>query len=213
MSISGRIDAITSTGFVEGWAADSQHVARPVAVSVVDGDGVEVAYGLANLYREDLALADVGYGWCFFRLKLAVAPDALRSSRLALIDRNSSTAIDSSADIKFTVDDRGPFTSIEEIVAFDPFVLKSIEDLRHCEPMFGAYIRQHGIRQFIRATYLYVLGRPADESGIAHYGKMIRRGIMMPFALIKALSESDEFKKANRALAAPTSSDFAFAES
>ena len=209
----GHIDAVTSSGFVEGWAVDSEHIARPVLISVVDADGAEVAFGLANLYREDLAWADLGYGWCFFRLKLAVPPEALRGSKLELIDRNSSAVINSSFNITFTLDDRAPFVSIEEVAAFDPFVLRSIEELRHCEPMFGAYIRQNGIRQFIRAAYLYVLGRPADETGITHYGKLIRRGIMMPFALIKALSESDEFRTSNRALAAPTSPDFAFAES
>jgi hypothetical protein len=71
-------------------------------------------------------------------------------------------------------------------------------------------IKARGVEAFIRAAYVYVLGRPADPSGMAAYAGMIARGELTPFGMVKALSESEEFRAAPRLLAAPMERGFIF---
>jgi hypothetical protein len=92
----------------------------------------------------------------------------------------------------------------------DPTVARSVEHLRGCEPLFTQYIRSRGIDAFVRAAYLYMLGRPTDEDGMRVYGSRLRRGTHNPFELLQILAMSDEFKVNRTELTAPTQASFPF---
>lgn len=206
----GHVDAITTSGFVEGWALDRGRGFQPLTVSVFTSESVEVARGLANLYRKDLAASGWGSGWNFFRLKLNVQPLTLRRSKLYLIDVASCREINRSVDIDFVADSVRGISDLDRLSECDPLVLQDIQELADCDAIFASYIRRYGVIKFVKVAYLYVLGRPADQSGLSVYGKQIRRGTMTPFSLLQELSASDEFRSASRTLVAPTAPHFAF---
>jgi len=56
----GFLDAVTSSGHVEGWAFDTNDEWTPLTVSVTDDSGRELGWCSARRYREDLALAECG---------------------------------------------------------------------------------------------------------------------------------------------------------
>ena len=63
---------------------------------------------------------------------------------------------------------------------------------------------------FIRAAYIYTLGRPVDPDGLDAYGRMIEDRELTPFGLLQALCEGDEFRAVPRLLIAPTEPGFIF---
>ncbi len=133
--LKGHIDALTSNGFIRGWAFDTEAPSTPLRVMIVGSAGEVIAEGLAHHYRDDLVAAGCGIGWCEFRL------------RVETISR-------------------------------------------------------------LRRIKLYVLGRPADFSGLRHYTRLIRSGDLKPFDLLAALADSPEFRSRPRLLGAPNSATF-----
>lgn len=206
----GHLDSLTSTGYVAGWAFDAARPLYSLTVSVLDADGEEVAWGLAYRFREDLAAASCGGGWCAFRLKLAVSPRRLQNAPLRLIDRPSGAEIYRVHKMFYMTDGEAPIGSLPDLLASDPTVVHSLEQLKGCSDAFNAYIRTHGVAAFIRAVYVYMLGRPADADGLAHYGKLLRKNELDAAGFLQIVYECDEFRARPRLLQAPNTPGFPF---
>lgn len=205
----GHLDSITSVGYVEGWAYDSENLIRALEVSV-QAAGMEVAWGLAHRFRQDLMTAPCGIGWCAFRLRLGVSSDDLRGRPLRLLERPSGQEIHASNAIAFSEDVEVPLTSVEELTMADPTVISGMWQLRCCDALLMQFIRQHGVDAFLSAAYAYVLGRPADENGLVLYSRHIRHATLGPVGILEALAGSDEFAGRARNLPAPNMPGFPF---
>ncbi len=205
--IIGHIDAVTSSGYIEGWATTKPDYDRPLRVAVLNGDGEEIAWGLAHLYREDLAEAGQGGGWCAFRLWTS---RDIGKSTLVLLERETGFEIHRSDDVPFNEDGVLEITSVPKLIESDPTVINSINQLWQSSDKLTAFIKARGVEAFVRAGYIYVLGRPADLTGLQIYGRMIRKHSITPFSLLQTLFESDEFRARPRQLAAPNTAGFPF---
>lgn len=208
----GHIDAVTSSGYVEGWAWDSNRPTRPltVTVTVMASGGQDIAWGSAHRYRSDLAAARCGIGWCAFRLRLAVTVRDIRNTRLSLLECRSRDLLHCVDPVPFSEDGDVTLTSMTDVTNSDPTVLASIGQLHGCEDVFATFIKRHGVDGFVRTAYVYVLGRAADVSGRTQYGRLLRQGAMTPFSLLLTLSESDEFRSRPRLLSSPNRASFPF---
>ncbi len=184
----GRIDAITSSGYVEGWAFNSVAPLRPLNVAVLAGEK-EVAQGIANRYRWDLADAGCGNGWCAFRLKLSNSVTRSRRQSLSLWDLARQTEIQSAETKVPMADDNEPgLSALDDIIFADPTVVHAIEHLRGCAPAFTDFISTEGVDEFIRAVYVYILGRRADATEIALYVPKLQDGSLAPYRPAKVLA-------------------------
>jgi hypothetical protein len=210
VSVEGHIDALTSTGFLEGWAHDPERPGYSPEIAVIL-DKQEVARGMANHYRWDLADIALGIGWCAFRLRINGLISVLRRGPLTLKDVASSTDICTAHVIPVIEEpNKGPDT-VAALIKDDPTTLESVDQLRGCGPLFQRYLDRHGPALFVRAAYVYLLGRPADSGGLANYATLLKSGEISPFGLLQILSASEEFRLAPRLLLAPTDPGFAFA--
>ena len=205
----GHIDAVTSSGYVEGWAYDAKHPVGARLIAIYDGNGVERASGYAHRYRADLAAGGMGTGWCGFRLAMT-GTRKLRRSRFILVDRLTSAQLHPPHPIAFVEDGSSAITSIEALISSDPTMIDSIDQLSGCEEIFNAVISRRGVEAFVKLAYVYVLGRAADREGIATYGRLLRRAAMSPFTLLKILADSEEFRSRPRFLTSPNTSGFPF---
>ena len=206
----GSLDAITTSNYVEGWAYDVETPTRPLLVAVQTG-GQEIARGLAHRYRWDLIEAGCGTGWCAFRLALDPAVKWGRKKDMTLWDAAGKRLILQTVRPR-TIDDSDPVLSaLAAVAAADPTVVTAIEQLRGCAPLFARFVRDQGAEAFVRTTYLYILGRPADPTGLSHYTASLRDGRISAFAMMETLYQSDEFRAAPRHLAAPPEPGFVFA--
>jgi hypothetical protein len=208
--LAGHIDGVTSSGFVEGWAFDSDAPAEPLAVAILDRDGEEVAWGLAHRYREDLMAAHCGIGWCAFQLRAAVSISRLRKSPVTLVDHASRTEIHRADPAPYAEDGEALLADIADVTRSDPTVVNSVEQLRGCDKLFDRFVRQRGVEAFVRSAYVYVLGRPADAAGRALYGRLLRNGPMTPYGMLRTLYDSDEFRSRPRLPSAPNTPAFPF---
>jgi hypothetical protein len=208
--LAGHIDSLTSTGFVEGWAFDSDAPAQPLMVAVLDRDGEEVAWGLAHRYREDLMAAHCGIGWCAFQLRVAVSVSRLRKSAIVLLEHGTRAEIHRVDPATYLETGEPLLNAIAELTRADPTVISSIDQLRGCETLFARFVRQRGVEAFVRTAYVYVLGRPADAAGRTQYGRLLRGGGLSPYNLLRTLYDSDEFRSRPRLLSAPNVAAFPF---
>jgi hypothetical protein len=103
-----------------------------------------------------------------------------------------------------------PCATVKEAVASDPTVLTSLNQLRGCQTLMGQFVTRRGVGEFVRAAYVYVLGRPVDAPALASYGRMLRTGAITPFGLLTVLADSDEFRSRPRLMASPNSPGFVF---
>jgi len=206
----GYIDSVTSLGYVEGWAYDTDEPAKTLEVALLLGN-TEVAWGLAHRFRADLMEAAFGVGWCAFRLRLGVFIEQFIKGPVRLIERPSATEICVSANILQVEDVEALAPSIESLALADPTVLAGIWQLKRCEPLFMDFIARRGIDAFLSIAYAYVLGRPIDGEALSHYTRAIRQATLSPFAILEILEKSDEFQARPKAMAAPSSEVFPFA--
>ena len=209
LMLRGHLDSITSLGYVEGWAFDPEKPSSPLEVAVL-WDGVEVAWGLAHRYRQDLMLAGIGLGWCALRLRLDVPIEQAQKGIVRLVERSSGADIYVTQDLPVIPDGATPVDSIEALKAADPTVIGALSQLRQCDPLLTDFIRVKGVDAFLNTAYAYVLGRPADEAGRANYSRAIRVAALTPAGVLEALGDSDEYRNAARPLAAPNSPAFPF---
>lgn len=205
----GHLDVIVSSGFLEGWAADINAPGAPLVVSVRK-DEREVGWGFANLYREDLAEARCGTGWCAFRLRSALPPGQLRNAPLTLVDRQTGQTIHEPSSTRLVMDGDPVIGSIAELLNKDPTILGDIRQLRACEPIFEKFIAAHGTERFVAMAYGYVLQRPPDDEGMALYTNHLNSGALNGFLTIAALAESAEYLDRRPQLSAPLTTSFPF---
>ena len=196
------------SGFIVGWALDEQCAWRPLDVKV-RCNGNWIASGLAYQYREDLLIAGVGTGWCGFSLHMDLDPDKAALSTLYLVDE-SGAVITRTERPSILAEDPPSADTVADVLGADPTVANSVEQLRCCEALFASFVRQYGVEAFVRTTYVYVLGRPADENGLVVYANRLRRGVHSPFELLRILAASDEFAERHRTLIAPTQPSFPY---
>lgn len=206
----GYLDALLSSGFFVGWAIDVERPWAPLEIAIVDEKDVELASGLANRHRQDLAAAAIGTGWCSFLLRADAPVSRLRNSTVRLIDRKTGTVVADAQKPRYAEGEAHALVSLAEVVANDPTTVASIDMLEGCGALFDAFLKALGVAAFVRAAYIYVLQRPADPGGLAHYGKLLRQGALTPYALIAELASSGEFKSRPRLLVAPTMPGFPF---
>ncbi len=209
--IRGKLETLYALGFIEGWAYDAESPARPLLVEVRDSSGGAAALGYADRYREALARDGHAGGWCAFRLRVARA-DALREGEVGLFDAQSGERIATTSDIAYVEKFSPRFETGEQNFTFDPFVIDRVDKLAGLSAVFDAYVAAEGVDAFVRAAYVYTLGRPPDPEGAALYGRMLGKRSMTPYELVEKLTRSGEFRQNPRPLAAPKSAAFPFFE-
>jgi len=205
----GHLDSITSLSFIEGWAFDTDKPATALEVSVL-WDGVEVAWGLAHRFREDLMLAGLALGWCAFRLRLEIPIEQAQTGSLRLLERSSSTELFVTKGLPYIPDAETALDTIEAVKAADPTVIRELSQLRQCDALLTEFIRVQGMDAFLNAAYAYILGRPADDAGRNNYSRAIRTAALSPVRVLQALGDSQEFRESGRMLAAPNTPAFPF---
>lgn len=206
----GFIDLLVSAGYFEGWAYDNEAPFEPAHVAILDREGTEVACGLAHLFREDLVAAKFGTGWCAFRLRTTYSVSSLRKTSFNLIDKKSGGIIHSVDKISYGESSDRLLNNVADVVKIDPTCIESIDQLKGCQPNFDDFIKLRGVDAFVRTAYVYVLGRPADVEGLSLYRRLIRQGLVSPFAMIETLANSTEFRSRPRSLVAPNMVGFPF---
>lgn len=208
--IRGHLDALTALGFVEGWCFDDERPGHPLPVSLRAPDGEEVAAGHANLYRADLAKVGFGHGWCALRLRLPMPLEEAADVAFAL-HVGGGEAVEPPRVLPIRTGADTSCNTIAKIIAADPTVTGSIEQLSAYGPVLSAFMARHGVEHFIHTAYVYVLGRPVDENGLGIYAPLLDMGALSPFGLLALLAASDEFRARPRFLAAPNTPAFVFA--
>jgi len=208
--LKGYIDGIASSGYIAGWAFNSDSPLDPLTIGILDEQQQEIAWGIAHLYRDDLSVAGCAAGWCAFRLRATAPVSLLRNQALTLVDRASQEKIQRRFPVPYAEDSETAASTIDALVSSDPTTIVSVTQLNGCQDVFGSYLSTHGIDAFIRAAYVYALGRPADASGLASYGQKIRTKLLTPFQLLERLVDCDEFRSRARLLAAPNAIGFPF---
>jgi hypothetical protein len=208
--IRGHLDSLTPGGFAEGWAFDDAEPDRILTVRLADAEGAELGLGFANLYRGDLAEVGFRHGWCAFRLRLSRPTAELAGQRLVLTEAAGGTDIAATDAWRLREAQDGPATSLEAVLAADPTLLRAVQHLAGCGGMFAGFIERHGINDFVRTAYSYVLGRTADAAGEARYERLIALGAVTPFGLLALLADSEEFRREPRLLSSPADPGFIF---
>ena len=206
----GHIDSVVSNGLVEGWALNEGGSNDPLHVKILDGGGAEIASGLANLYRKDLARAGLAFGWCFFKLKSSRPADRLRHDRLTLAAADDGATLFGPAKVEFEPRADHAVLDIAGLLYSDPTVLRSLDEIEGCDTLFSDYITGNGVDAFVRTAYAYVLGREIDEEGFAVYSRLVEQKQLAPYAMLRTLADSPEFRSKNRVLAAPNAPNFPF---
>jgi hypothetical protein len=209
--IRGHLDAVTSGGFAEGWAFDSDSPQVVVTVALRAADGTELGRGLANLHRADMADLGFRFGWCAFRVRLSQTGTQLFGTRLTLVELNGGTEVHSTEEWRLREAREAPLSSIEAIVGEDPTVLRSVLQLSGYAPMMAAFVERHGVKDFVRTAAVYMLGRLPDEAGLESYERLLENGAVTPFGLFAMLGASEELKTAPRLLQSPVHPGFLFA--
>jgi hypothetical protein len=207
--LQGHLDAITSSGYVEGWAYDPNDPLRPLVVSVLTG-GKELGQGIANLYRWDLVDAGCGTGWCAFRLRLSEPVGNVIRQTLILSEMSSRMEIYRTSYIPKAEDNEIYPSVLEEVLLSDPTLVHSINQLRGCSKILSDFIDAAGLDAFVRTAYIYILGRPVDASSLASDLVRLQIGAISPYEFLKALYDCEEFRSVPKLLIAPTEPGFAF---
>jgi hypothetical protein len=195
---------------VEGWAYDVRRQLQPLSVIVIDHRRREVARGLAGGYRKDLAYEGHAAGWCALRLRLSDDPAKLAWNRMSLVLAQTREQIYRSESIPYLVTDTSREGGIAGLVADDPTLIRSLDQLRACEDVFNEYIEVRGVQVFVRAVYRYLLSRPADRNGLSSGVKHLRTGVLSPFGLVQTIADSEEYRSRPRHHCAPTMLAFPF---
>jgi len=207
--VRGHLDSVTSAGYFEGWAEDSSRPTEIVPVAVANESG-ELANGLAHHFRRDLMEAGCGTGWCAFRIRSVVPPDQVGPGPYRLLNPTSGAVLHQIDTVPSIDDPEHPLETVEEVTEVDPTILHGVWQLRGCENLLKAFIRKRGVDAFVRAAYVYILQRPADDGGRVQYARSIRQSTLTPVGVLEVLANSEEFRNKARQLIAPNAHGFPF---
>lgn len=205
----GHIDSLTTSGLVEGWALDDSRPLTPLAVAILDRSGAEIASGDAAVWREDLAQASHGYGWCAFRLALGAPPEAVSGQVLRLVAVETRAVLFEGA-AALRNDGLHEIDDLDALIATDPTLSPSIERLESLASVLDAFLVTQGVEAFVGAAYLYVLGRRVDPSGLASFSDRLRTRCLSPYGMLLSLAEGPEFVARNCRLVPPNRPGFPF---
>lgn len=205
----GYLDVVTSSGHIEGWAYDSEDPLAAVRVRIIADDDHELGVGTAHGYREDLAAAGHAAGWCAFRIRLKEST-GVRTFGLVVVDHEGGEVILHRQAVPYAVREETPIGSLSELLASDPTLIDSLEQLRGCNPLFERFIKTKGPAAFVGAVYVYLLGRPADGTGLNAYQTHLRSKRVSPYELLRTIADSDEYRSCPRHHWAPTAPAFPF---
>lgn len=205
----GHVDAITDAGFIEGWALDDERPLDPLLLIVAVADRT-VAHGIANRYRWDLAEAELGTGWCAFRLALSVDSDQFDGKAISLREAGTGTVIWSGNAVSRVHDEEANPVNAEQLTRQDPTVIENIQQLKACRLVFSAFIAALGIDAFIRTACLYALGRAPTPDELTRYRPLLEAGPATPFDVMTALHDGRAEHDHPGVLLAPTEPGFAF---
>jgi hypothetical protein len=200
---------VTSSGHIEGWAYDSEDALGAVRIRIIADDDRELGVGNAHSYREDLAEAGHAAGWCAFRIRLAESI-GVRTFGLVVAGRDGREFVLRRQPVPYAVHEEIPIRSMPELFASDPTLIDSLALLRGCNPLFEQFIKANGVSAFVGAAYVYLLGRPADSSGLGAYQTHLRSKRVSPFELLMTIADSDEYRSRPRYHWAPTAPAFPF---
>jgi hypothetical protein len=206
----GYLDAVTSSGHIEGWAYDTETPFAGLRIAIVDHNNQLLGRGFARGFREDLLAADIAGGWCAFRIKLTGATTGVPIFGLGSIDADGRTELILRQSVPYVVREEEPIRAVQSLLESDPTRINSLRQLVGCEELFNDFIRVNGPDAFIRRAYLYLLERPADASGLAAYMKHLKAKKVGPYALLVALADSEEYRSRERQHPAPASPAFPF---
>ena len=206
----GHLDAVTQGGFAEGWAFDNTRPDLALIVSIHREDGAELGRGFAWAFRKDLAEAGLRHGWCAFRLRLSEGAEALRGTRLILRDAASGAQIHASDSWRVHGSVGAPCTTLPQVVAQDPTVLRGLHQLAGCGALFAGFVARHGPAEFVRAAHGYLLGRAPDQATLETHETLLRMGAVTPFGLLMLLAETEAFRASPRLLPSPAAPGFVF---
>jgi hypothetical protein len=174
-------------------------------------DEEQVARGLAHRYRADLAEAGCGTGWCAFRLRVGGPVGRLRRQPSTLLALPGREVLFQTKNLRLVEDVELPLGRVDDVAQADPTLVSEVGQLRGCGEIFDALIGRGGPDTFVRAAFVYALGRPADATGLDLYSRMLITGDLTPFELLEVLCGSEEFRSQPRLLIAPTEPGFIFA--
>lgn len=211
--ITGHLDALTPSGFAEGWAFDKAAPDAVVTVRLCGPADQELGLGLANLHRPDLAEAGLRHGWCAFRLRLALPGpvETLKGTRLALRETTGDTEFWAGTEWRIRESTEAPLDTLARVVARDPTTIANVQELSGCGAILADFVARHGTAEFVRAACLYMLGSPAEEARRAGWERLLRAGAITPFGLLALLAETEEARREKRRLASPADPGFVFA--
>ena len=207
--LKGYLDVVTSSGHIEGWAYDSDDALGAVRVRIIADNDRELGVGSAHRYRDDLAGAGHAAGWCAFRIRLTESI-GVRTFGLVVMDREGREVVLQRMAVPYAVLEETPIRSLAELLKDDPTLITSLEQLRGCNPFFEKFVKARGPAAFVRAVYVYLLGRPADACGLDAYQTHLRSTRVSPFELLLMIADSDEYRSQPRYHWAPTASAFPF---
>jgi len=211
--ITGHLDALTPSGFAEGWAYDTMAPDTVVSLRLFGPEEQDLALGLANLHRADLAEAGLRHGWCAFRLRLALPSpvETLKGTRLVLREAAGGAEIWAGSEWRIREIKEPPLDTMARVVARDPTTIAHVQELSGCGVIFADFIARHGAAEFVRTACLYMLGKPAEEARRTGWEKLLRAGSITPFGLLALLAVTEEARHESRLLASPADPGFIFA--
>lgn len=207
--LKGYLDVITSSGHIEGWAYNSEDALGALGVRIIADDHRELGAGSAHGYRADLAAAGHAAGWCAFRIRL-VESTGIHTFGLAARDAQGREVVLHRGAVPYSVHEETPIRSVAELIKGDPTLIASLEQLSGCNPLFEQFIKARGQAAFVKAIYVYLLGRPADTPGLDVYQAHLRSRRVTPFELLMTIADSDEYRSRPRHHWAPTAAAFPF---
>lgn len=198
-----------TSGFIDGWACDDDRPLQPLTIAVLR-DGAEIARAVANIYRPDLADAGCGTGWCAFRARLAVPVGEAQGARLVLREVVTGQILHEVPSLPEFGISAPPASSVAGIIAQDPTLLADVSRLKGCGRVLDAYIRRHGVEDFVSTAFLYIFHRPVDLAALEEYANLVRQGLLEPLNVLYDLASSTEYRAKPKTLVAPGHPSFPF---
>ncbi len=206
----GYLDAITSSGHIEGWAYDTEAPFAGLHVSVLADDGRCLGQGIAGGFREDLMAAGIAGGWCAFRIRLSSSTTGVRAFDLMRLAGKSGAELIARQSVPYVVREEEPIQTVSELIDADPTRITSLHQLSGCDFLFKQFVKANGSEAFVRTAYMYLLARSADPPGLLAYKRYMESKGVTPYGVLLAISDSEEYRSKERRHLAPTASAFPF---
>ena len=193
-SLVGHLDGCDHGYEVGGWVYDA---AKPDRVCLVQArlDGKPLLQVEAGLERPDLRAFGIRPD-CGFRITLpaGVFDGTLRSLELFAVPENAR--LGPALPVVGVISDHKPYPKRFSVDT----ILRAQDGAVDFDKVFPTeFLAVHGARAAVAYAYLWLLKRPVDADGWAHYSEKILANEMTLGDLLRALNDSEECRKARRA--------------